>query len=200
MASDGSRVGSGSTRHDVPGETKLRVLVDPDTLTVVDPSGRLVGGSPRSDRTRQRGLGGEPAEPRVTEPSRPRNRKPLRGYSDQEREDVGFDLARRVLSSDHNDIVDLRAQHGVGADAMDELERFYELKVSAGSETNEVTLTSAEWQRAKSSPNFFLVIVSNVEEGADSGPSIRIIPQPLRVRTIFDGGLIPVFGGFRLLS
>ena len=103
---------------------------------------------------------------------------PLRGYSDQEREDVGFELARQVLCSDHKDIVDLRAQRGVGADAMDELERFYELKVSAGGEPNEVTTTSAEWQRAKSSPEFFLVIVSDVE-GVDSRPSIRIISRPL---------------------
>ena len=175
---DGSRVGSGSTGNDVPDETKLRVLVDPDTLTVVDPSGRVVGGSPQSDRPRRRGPGGGPTEPSATGPRRPRSRMPLRGYSDQEREDVGFELARRVLSSDHKDIVDLRAQRGVGADAMDELERFYELKVSAGGEPNEVTLTSTEWQRAKSSPEFFLVIVSDVE-GADSRPSIRIISRPL---------------------
>lgn len=61
---------------------------------------------------------------------------------------------------------------------MDELKRFYELKVSAGGEPNEVTLTSSEWRRAKSSPEFFLVIVSDVE-GADTRPSIRIISRPL---------------------
>ena len=61
---------------------------------------------------------------------------------------------------------------------MDELERFYELKVSAGGEPNEVTLTSAEWQRAISSPDFFLVVVSGVE-GVESRPRVRIIPRPL---------------------
>ena len=178
VAGDGSRVGSGSTGNDVPDETKLRVLVDPDTLAVVDPSGRVVGGLPRRDRPRRTSPGGGPVEPSATEPRRTRSRMPLRGYSDQEREDVGFELARRVLSSDDKDIVDLRAQRGVGADAMDELKRFYELKVNAGGEPNEVTLTSAEWQRAKSSSEFFLVIVSDVE-GADSRPSIRIISRPL---------------------
>ena len=178
LAGDGGRVGSGSTGHDVPDERKLRVLVDPDTLTVVDPSGRVVDGSPRNDRRRRRRPGGGPVEPSAPGPRRPRSPMPLRGYSDQEREDVGFELARRVLSSDHKDIVDLRARRGVGADAMDELERFYELKVSAGGEPNEVTLTSTEWQRAKSSPEFFLVIVSDVE-GADARPSIRIISRPL---------------------
>ena len=61
---------------------------------------------------------------------------------------------------------------------MDEFERFYELKVSAGGEPNDVTLTSAEWQRARSSPDFFLVLVSGVE-GVESRPSVRIIPEPL---------------------
>ena len=61
---------------------------------------------------------------------------------------------------------------------MDEIERFYELKVIAGNEPNEVTLTSAEWQRAKDSPDFFLVVISGVE-GKDSRPSVRIIPKPL---------------------
>ena len=66
---------------------------------------------------------------------------PFRDYSDPDRENVGLDLARMVLSSDREDIVDLRTQCGVGADAMDKLERFYELKVSGGGEPNYVTLT-----------------------------------------------------------
>ena len=160
-----------------PGAPKLRVLVDPDTLKVVDPRGQVIEGSPSGNRARRR-RGNGLVDPRVTQPRGPRGRTPLRGYTDQEREDVGFELARRVLSSDHKDIVDLRAQRGVGADAMDELERFYELKVSAGAEPSEITLTSAEWQRARTSPGFFLVIVSGVE-GADATPSIRIISRPL---------------------
>ena len=91
---------------------------------------------------------------------------------------MGLELTRKVLSSNREDIIDLRTQRGVGADAMDELERFYELKVSAGGEPNEVTLTSAEWQRAQGSPEFFLVVVSGVE-GVESRPSLRIIPRPL---------------------
>ena len=61
---------------------------------------------------------------------------------------------------------------------MDQLNRFYELKVSAGDEPNSVTLTNAELQRARSTPHFFLVVVSRVE-GADARPTVRIIPQPL---------------------
>ena len=157
-------------------ETKYRVLVDPDSLIVVEPSGQVVDGSPRNTNVPRRG--GGLVEPDVTRSPGSRSWTPLRGYSDLERETVGFELARKVLSSDHKEIVDLRAQRGVGADAMDELERFYELKVSAGGEPNEVTLTSAEWQRAKNSPDFFLVVISGVE-GMDSKPRVRIIPKPL---------------------
>ena len=177
VPNEGGRVGTRGTQSDVADGTKLRVLVDPDLLMPVDPSGRVVAGSQRSAGApprRARVL----VEPDATRPPSPRSRTPLRGYSDQEREAVGFELARRVLSSDQESIVDLRAQRRVGADAMDELERFYELKVSAGGEPNEVTLTSAEWQRAKSSPDFFLVVVSGVE-GVESRPSVRIIPRPL---------------------
>jgi hypothetical protein len=35
---------------------------------------------------------------------------------------------------------DLRAQHGVGADAVDALERFFELKVYAGAEPDRIML------------------------------------------------------------
>ena len=173
---DGGTV-KGTTGAGKMDASKVRVLVDPEMLTVVDPRGEVVEGSPQGNRTRRRSSS-EPVDPRGTTRVGARSWLPLRGYSDQEREDVGFELARRVLSSDHKDIVDLRAERGVGADAMDELERFYELKVSAGGEPSEITLTSAEWQRARSSPGFFLVIVSGVE-GADATPSIRIISRPL---------------------
>ena len=177
VPNEGGRPRTGGTQPDAADGTKLRALVDPDLLMPVDPSGRVDAGSPRSAGAPPR-RASVLVEPDATRPPGPRSRTPLRSYSDQERETVGFKLARKVLSSDRESIVDLRAQRRVGADAMDELERFYELKVSAGGEPNEVTLTSAEWQRAISSPDFFLVVVSGVE-GVESRPSVRIIPRPL---------------------
>ena len=158
---------------------------------MVNPSGQIVGGSPRNADVPR--LGGGLVEPDVTRSTSPSSQTPLRGYSDLERETVGFKLARKVLSSDHKEIVDLRAQRGVGADAMDELKRFYEFKVSAGGEPNEVTLTIAEWQRAKDSPDFFLVVVSGVE-GEDSRPSVRIIPRPLEQLAQRDSDTIKLSG------
>ena len=112
------------------------------------------------------------------------------GYSGLDRETVGLELVRKVLGSDENQIVDLRNQRGVGADAVDEMKRFYELKVFAGSEPDEVTLTSSEVQRASSTSDFFLAIVSNVEESVEARPTVRIINDPLsRLRPIDKGSI-----------
>lgn len=153
-----------------------RVLVDPGTLRVDDPRGRLVD-APPGEATGSRQPYSGPAAPRETSVS-PHNRVPTRSYSDLDRENVGLELARMVLASDREDIIDLRTQCGVGADAMDKLERFYELKVSAGAEPDQVRFTNAEVQRAQGSPHFFLVVVSGVEGGA-ANPTVRIIPRPL---------------------
>lgn len=165
--------GGTKTSHAIGAET--RILVDPESLVVVDPHGRVVGSATRKGSHRRRG--GGLVEPRG-DSGTPQNKVALRGYSDLDRENVGLELARMVLSSDLDFIVDLRNQCGVGADAMDQMQRFYELKVSAGDEPDSIRLTNAELQRARSTPNFFLVIVSRVE-GADARPTVRIIPRPL---------------------
>ena len=140
LSVESDHVGAGGVGLEAADETKYRVLVDPDSLIVVEPSGQVVDGSPRNTNVPRRG--GGLVEPDVTRSPGSRSWTPLRGYSDLERETVGFELARKVLSSDHKEIVDLRAQ------------------------------------RAKNSPDFFLVVISGVE-GMDSKPRVRIIPKPL---------------------
>ena len=151
-----------------------RILVDPGSLKIVDPKGRIEKGATDTHRPRSRGKLVDPV--RVSTP--PRNRIPIRGYSDKEREDVGMDLVRMLLSSDSQEIVDLRSQRNVGADAIDSMDRFYELKVIAGDEPDRVTLTNSEFQRAKSDDNFFLVVVSGIE-GIDARPKVRVFVDPL---------------------
>ena len=89
-----------------------------------------------------------------------------------------MELLRKLLSSDVEEIADIRAQHGVGADAVDKLEHFYELKVSAGAEPDHVTMTSAEVKLARTTPGFFLVVISDIE-GVDARPRVRVIVDPL---------------------
>ena len=157
-----------------------RALVDPQSLRLVDPKGRMnknslnaVSGTASLASTR-RGLN----EPKGGS-SGPQNRSARREYTDLDKENVGLELLKRLLSLDKDEIVDLRTQRGVGADAMDEMENYYELKVSAGPEPDSVTLTDSEVQRALSTDQFFLIIVSNVE-ASDARPTIRVIEHPLK--------------------
>ena len=92
-------------------------------------------------------------------------------------------LARLVLAGDEEEIADLRAQHGVGADAVDSMDNFFELKVHLGDEPDVIRLEESEIRRALSTPNFFLVVVSNVE-GADAHPKVRIIVDPVHQLTM----------------
>lgn len=167
-----------------------RVLVDPDALVLVDPLGRIEEGvsSRRQPATRNKEL----AQPRAGGAG-PQNRTPLAGYSASDRETVGKRLLERLLSSDREEVVDLRAQRGVGADAIDQLQRFYELKVSAGTEPDHVTLTSSEVKRASSTPDFFLVIVSGIE-GSDARPKVRVVVDPLNQLQATDSGSITLSG------
>lgn len=154
-----------------------RVLVDPDSLYVVDPNGKIVSpksgkGGPGGRRPRARGH----VSPR-TGGAAPQGSTSARAYTDLEKETIGLRLARMVLASDAEEMIDLRAQHGVGADAMDKLKQFYELKVSAGAEPDRVTLEPSEISLAMSTPDFFLVVVSGVE-GVEAQPRVRVIVDP----------------------
>ena len=152
-----------------------RILVDPNSLEIVDPQGRIEVGKGSAKR-RNRGGNGLVNPNKDSTP--PRNRVSLRGYSDMEREDVGMDLVLKLLSSDRQEIVDIRSQRNVGADAVEDMKRFYELKVFAGAEPDQVTLTNSEFERAKSDDKFFLIVVSGVE-GVDARPKVRVFVDPL---------------------
>ena len=168
----------------------LRVLVDPQDLRLVDPLGRIE----KQEATRRP----KPASKgRLTDPmlgdSGPRSGIPLRLYSDLDKETVGLELLRKLFSSDQAEIADLRAQRGVGADAIDELQRFYELKVSAGAEPDQITMTGAEVKRARTTPDFFLVVISGIE-GVDAQPRVRVIVDPLSQLQPTESGSITLSG------
>ena len=167
-----------------------RVLVNPESLGIVDPKGR----SESSERRAPHKTGGDGSlvEPRLSGSS-PHGGSPIRLYSDSQKEEVGLALLRILLGSDHDNIADLRAQHGVGADAVDEMQRFYELKVSAGAEPDQITMTSAEVKRARTTPDFFLVVVSGIE-GVDARPRVRVIVDPLSQLQPTESGSITLSG------
>lgn len=168
----GDRISGGATKPQ-----PQRVLVNPSTLVVVDPKGTIVSG------TQQRPGRGKRSHPSgLPNPTpggdAPRERSAQRAYTDLEKETLGLHLVREVLGSDAQDMIDLRAQHGVGADAVDELRQFYELKVSAGAEPDYVDLQDTQIRRAMSIEDFFLVVVSNLE-GENAKPRVRVMVDPL---------------------
>ncbi len=174
-----------------------RVLHDPGSLALVDPAGRRTEGahspagsdSGRSDSGRSSAL----STPR-SESIAAQSRTPPPSYTPVELENKGLELLRRVLVGNSDEIVDLRTQRGVGADAVDELGRYYELKVHAGKEPEQVTLTNSEVKRALSTPNFFLVVVSNMEKSGDTQPTIRVFLDPLKQLQPTDRGSITLSG------
>ena len=167
-----------------------RVLVEPEFLRVTDPDGRIDEGNEGTQKKKRRRNKLVEPSPKIKIPS---NRVPVRAYSDLDRETVGMELLKRVLGSDLGGIDDIRSQRGVGADAVDELRRFYELKVSAGPEPDQITLTNAEVQRALTTEDFFLVVVSGVEH-SETRPSVRILVDPLKQLQPTDRGEITLSG------
>jgi hypothetical protein len=156
--------------------------VDPAKLRLADPRGRITGTVPSSNNT----VGTlQNVRPRTELPTPkpggavPNEASQARSYTDLSKESVGLTLVRNVLASDATEMVDLRAQHGVGADAVDTLDRFFELKVYAGPEPDRITLEEPEIRRALSTPDFFLVVVSGVE-AANPPPQVRFIVDPLK--------------------
>jgi hypothetical protein len=94
-----------------------------------------------------------------------------------EREQLAYDAVRTALRLAEGEIADLRKEVGVGADAIDEMRQFFEIKMASSAEIpNEVTLTPAEVERARVDSDFFLAVVAGLEEEAGE----------LRVRFIFD--------------
>ena len=176
-------------------ERRPRVLVDPTTLVVLNPEGRR-GAKAGSAATSRRGGGSKgPLRPPDRRGGPPRGGAGAPTFTPLDKESVGMALVRTVLAGDEEEIVDLRAQHGVGADAIDKLDRFFELKVHLGDEPDVIRLEESEVRRALSTPDFFLVVVSGVE-GAEARPRVRIIVDPVHQLTMQASSTV-VFTGVR---
>ena len=124
----------------------------------------------------------------------PTSRKPAATYTAEERERVGLNLLRQVLGRDDERLRDVRALRGFGADAVDDANRPYELKVSGLAEPTEVTLQASQVQMAMEDPDFCLVVVSDVEANSGRFPKVRIILDPLHQLRIHESTSVSVSG------
>ena len=156
---------------------KLKDLADllPSMGTIVNPGakprGDLVFGKRRSS-TRTREFDPTALVPASTQAAHRSVLPPT-----DEREKLALEVVMRALRLDHHQLNDLRDIRGVGVDAIDDLRQCYEIKMSSGAGIpNEITLTAREVEAAREDPDFFLAIVSGLEDGAGK----------LRVNFIFD--------------
>ena len=165
-------------------DNRPRVLVDPAALTLSDWNGRIVRPTPAATTGKKQLHPQRALRPPDPNGAPPRQRSSYRAYTDLQKETLGLDLLRWVLQRHDQGIVDLRAQRNVGADAVDELRRFFEIKVYAGAEPDSVRLEPSETQLAlEASDAFFLVVVSSLE-GPNATPRVRIIDRPLERLTL----------------
>ncbi|MNO93564.1 hypothetical protein D3C76_851670 [compost metagenome] len=156
---------------------RLKDLADlqPSMGTIVNPGaqprGDLVFGKRRSS-TKAREFDSTAPVPSSTQPTLRSVLPPT-----DEREKLALEVVMRALRLDHEQLNDLRATRGIGVDAIDELRQCYEVKMSSGAGIpNEIKLTAREVEAAREDPDFFLAIVSGLEDGAGK----------LRVNFIFD--------------
>jgi hypothetical protein len=154
---------------------KLRNLEElrPDEGTIINARankrGIVFANAPKSD------AGGRIFHRMTAEPGA----RPERGVlpSGNDREDLALDTVRHALRLNPQQICDLRARRGLGVDAIDELRQCYEIKMfSSAAIPKDVTLTASEVDAAQNDPDFFLALVTGLEEGEGE----------LRVRFIFD--------------
>ena len=168
---ESSATGTGDDRKPAPSS---RELVKPSTLRLRDPTGQATESTNSGKPPRQIG-GGDLVEPGGPAPPQTRTAPP--NYTGDERERVGLELLEMVLG---RELIDVRAKRGVGADAIDEQGRYFELKVNAGREPDAVSLTASEVMRAATdASNYILAVVSGVG-GADARPTVRLVLDPLK--------------------
>lgn len=171
-----------------------RILVDPSNLTILNPDGTIRdSGETGADSSRRTEKTIALKSPDRGKPKQPSVGRGPVNYTPEERESVGMALVRHVLGGEEAGIVDIRNQHNVGADAIDDLQRFFELKVYRGAIPNVVQLTDSEVQRALNTEDFFLVLVGNVEQGTDQ-PEVRILTDPLTQLSVEPTGTIHLSG------
>lgn len=172
--------GIASAANDPPAPLPARNLIDTTDLTIRGGDGTIINAAKKrgpAKTPKKRGGLKEPDPQNQKKPASARRRAPA-NYTDVEKEDAGMEVVRQVLGLEIKDMIDIRNQHNVGADAIDDLRNFYELKVHAQKIPDQIRLQDSEIQRAYETENFFLVLVGNVEE--DSSPTeVRIITDPL---------------------
>jgi hypothetical protein len=133
----------------------------------------------RGKKSRRRGLRDDVPAGTAIGGARPAPRTAPLAYSDEEKEALALHVLQLAINGGSAGLRDYRHLRGVGADALDKLRRYFELKASYGPLPDDVTLTANEAERAfLEGDKFFLAVVAGLEEGYDT--VVKIFPNPLR--------------------
>ncbi len=166
------------------GATTERLLPARRLKQIEDLSEKVVGVTDGSNgaegkKSRRRGLRDDVPAGKPIAGSRPAPRTAPLAYSDEEREDLALQVLQLAINGDSAGLRDYRHLRGVGADALDKLRRYFELKATYGPLPDDITLTANEAERAfLEGDKFFLAVVAGLEEGYDT--VVKIFPNPLR--------------------
>lgn len=116
-------------------------------------------------------------------PDKPTSDAPARNaeWAAKDSERRGFELLATVIQNLDGSVPrDYRSIRNLGADSVDELKRFFELKVYTGELPDWIRLEPSQVERAVRAGNdFFLVVIGGIEKGKPT--SMRIIANPLKV-------------------
>ncbi|WP_417539819.1 sacsin N-terminal ATP-binding-like domain-containing protein [Marinobacter sp.] len=100
-----------------------------------------------------------------------------RQYSPAELQSQAWAYVKATLERDDCPLADFQAYRGIGADGALDNSTFIEMKSFARGAPSEITFTEAEFRRAdECKTDFYLVIVSGLEEGFDTEVRIYINP------------------------
>ncbi|WP_146048622.1 sacsin N-terminal ATP-binding-like domain-containing protein [Roseibium marinum] len=163
----------------LPPAPKPRRLKDFDGAVIAEVTVVQSDKEPKGIKPKKRPL---LVNPKTRNPAQETKASPagVREWTEKERERRGFELLAAALKQiDNIDLDDYSALKGIGADSMDNLSRYFELKVFSGEATDEVRFEHSEFQRAvKAKGDYFLAVVSGLEEGRTT--EIMIFADPIR--------------------
>ncbi len=139
-----------------------------------DGTGRATSTSKRSGLRKQ-----TPSGRSISAGGSPASKSAPLAYSEREKEDLALHVLQLAIDGEASGLQDYRHLRGIGADALDKLKRYFEIKAYYGSMPNEITLTANEAERAFiEKDKFFLAVVSGLEQGYET--TVRIVPNPLQ--------------------
>lgn len=125
--------------------------------------------------------------------SRRANKSASRGYTDNDREQLALRLLAAVIADHKTKLKDFTRLPLVGADAGDELKRFFEIKAYSGDMPDSVAIEMSEILRARSAgKDFYLAVIAGLEEGYPT--VIKLFATPLDTLDWMQGTSVKLAG------